>query len=231
MRRAIRLSQRRNAHGRAAIASGAPIVAQAASSDPEFGAKSVYNLAIRATNPPGQTLPYLRPLPRHPARRPHQCFKPRHVRPRRRRLQRMGRLRPHHVQRTPHPLLVYAATAPDELLTTTNDSSGKETGASAHTPKPQRPQNHHHPSRPRQRRRPLRRRPRRRPALTFVILRRVLCAEGSLHLFRTSLNPVNYLRQLPSQQFHASLYLPIFRPLELRYNPTLHFPRTFFSGK
>jgi len=132
---------------RAAIASGAaPSLAQAASSDPEFGAKSVYNLASRATNPP-PNLPYLRPLPRHPARRPHQCFKPRHVRPRRRRLSAWDAYAPTMFNELRTRLLVYAATAPDELANDDERFFWKRNRRLRPYPKPQRPQNHHHPSR------------------------------------------------------------------------------------
>jgi glucokinase len=119
---------------RAAIASGAaPSLAQAASSDPEFGAKSVYNLAIQGDEPARQIF---RTFGRYlgillaglinvlnldmfvlggGVSSAWDAYAP----------TMFNELRTRS--------LVYAATAPDELLTTTNDSSGKETGASAHT--------------------------------------------------------------------------------------------------
>ncbi len=111
---------------REAIESGkAPALAKAASSDAEFSARSLYNLAIQGNEDAQRIFRSLRPWSWDPARRSDQRSESRHVRDRRRRRQRLGRFRAHRCSPScaiAH--LVYAATAPE-------DSSAKKEGASA----------------------------------------------------------------------------------------------------
>ena len=89
---------------REAIATGkAPQLQRAASSDPEFSSKAVYNLAVQG-DPAAKDLSPCGMGTWHPDGRPGQCIQFSHVRDRRRSGERVGCVRAHDVRRSEEAL-------------------------------------------------------------------------------------------------------------------------------